>query len=75
MIIMYLLSYLKLLAPYICAVKLLIQMINLNAVKWLMDCLHNTFVCAVYIYYVYKHTHACIYLRKCLHLYIKYIYI
>ncbi len=38
-------------------------------------CLHNICMCAVYIYYVYINTHACIYFRKIGCLYIKYIYL
>ncbi len=63
-----------------------INYILISAVKWLIVinriqnksfCLHNIWVCTVYIYYVYINTNTCMYIFKknMLCLYIKYIYI
>ncbi len=63
-----------------------INYILISAVKWLIAinriqnksfCLHNIWVCTVYIYYVYINTNTYMYIFKknMLCLYIKYIYI
>ncbi len=49
----------------------------INRIQNKSFCLHNIYVCTVYIYYVYINTHACMYIFKknMLCLYFKYIYI
>ncbi len=37
-------------------------MITINHIQNKSFCLHNIYVCAVYIYYVYINTHTCMYI-------------
>ncbi len=52
---------------YISAVK---RLITINHIQKKSFCLHNIYVCIVYIYFVYINTHTWIYLRKLCFVYI-----
>ncbi len=53
------------------------RLIAINHIQNKRFCLHNIYVCTVYIYYVYINTHTCMYIikKKMLCLYIKCMYI
>ncbi len=51
------------------------RLIMINRIQNKSVCVHNIYVCTVYIYYVYINTHACIYWRKMCYVYILNIFI